>query len=391
MQVIEVSTPEHKTAFLNVVTDIYKSIKAYVRPLDKDIEGIFDTQKNKYFRHGKATRWILQDDKGKTIGRVAAFVNDKYISQFPGVGGMGFFECIDNRDAAKLLMDTAKNWLVAQGMEAMDGPINFGERDKFWGMTISDYDKSPYYGQAYNPEYYNAFFKDYGFEEYYQQLIFYRKVDDPLQEKFEERAARLSQDKDYEVRTIDKKNLPKLATEFREVYNRSWGKREGDKFVGMSETQAKAITKALKPILDDKLGYFAYFKGTPIGFYIAIPELNAIFKRFKGKFGLWQKLQFLFLIKTGACKTSVGLVFGVDPDHQGKGVEGLMFKVHAQEIQGKNLYHDVIITWIGDFNLKMINIIEALGGRMHQKMATMRYNFDREKPFERHKMGGDHT
>lgn len=384
MQVIEVSGPEHKKAFLEVVKKIYKSNAYFIRPLDKDIEGVFDPKKNKYFRHGKATRWILQDEQGKTIGRVAAFVNDKYTSQFPKVGGMGFFECIDNKDAAFLLINTAKAWLIDQGMEAMDGPINFGERDKFWGLTIENFRQSPYYGQNYTPEYYLTFFKEYGFEEYYQQLIFYRRIEDPLQEKFEERAARLAKDPDYVVKIIDKRDLPKLAKDFREVYNRAWGKRDGDKFVGMSEAQAKAITGALKPILDNKLGYFAYYKGTAIGFYIAIPELNAIFKKFDGKFGLWQKLQFLFLLKTGSCKTSVGLVFGVDPAHQGKGVEGLIFKRHAEVIQGKNLYDDVIITWLGDFNVKMISIIEALGGRLLQKMATMRYNFDREKAFERH-------
>lgn len=387
MQLIEVRSDEDRKAFLDCVDHIYKGNSTFIRPLNKDIEGTFDEKKNKYFRHGKAIRWILKDGN-KTIGRVAAFMNDKYTSQFPGVGGLGFFEVIQDKEAAFLLLDTAKKWLSEQGMEAMDGPINFGERDKFWGMTISDFDKSPYYGQAYSPEYYLRFFEEYGFKEYYQQFIFYRRVDDPLQEKFEERAQRLMTDPDYEVKMIDKKDLGQLAINFREVYNRAWGKREGDKFVGMSDAQAKAITKALKPILDNQLGYFAYFKGTPIGFYIAIPELNAIFRRFNGKFGLLEKLRFLFLLKTRTCKTSVGLVFGVDPDHQGKGVEGLIFKRHAEEIQGKNLYHDVLITWIGDFNVKMVNIIESLGGRMHQKMATMRYQFDREKPFERHKLKG---
>ncbi len=384
MTITEVVTPAHNTAFLTVVNRIYKGNDVYVRPLDKDIEGIFDPKKNKYFRHGKATRWILTNESGETIGRVAAFVNDKYTSQFPGVGGMGFFECIDNREAAFLLLDTAKKWLQEQGMESMDGPINFGERDKFWGLTIENFKQGPYYGQNYNPEYYVKFFTEYGFKEYYQQLLYYRKVDDPLQEKFEERAQRLKSDANYEVRKIDKKDLPKLAREFREVYNKAWGKREGDKFVGMSEAQAAGITKALKPILDDRLAFFAYYKGEPIGFYIGIPELNAIFKKFNGKFGLWQKLQFLYYLKTGTCKTGVGVVFGVDPAHQGKGVEGLIFKYASESIRGKNLYEDVIITWLGDFNLKMINIIESIGGRLTQKMATMRYNFDQNKPFERH-------
>ncbi len=384
MQVIEVKELNHRQAFLNVVDKLHGDNKVYVRPLNKDIEAVFDTNKNKYFRHGKAIRWIAVDEQGQTVGRIAAFVNDKYTKQFPGVGGLGFFESTRDQEVAFLLLNTAKQWLMDQGVTAMDGPINFGERDRFWGLTIENFEHPPYYGQNFNPEYYVDFFKNYGFQEYYQQLIYHRRVDDPLQEKFEERAAKLAHDPDYVVNKINRKDMPKLAKEFREVYNKAWGKREGDNFVGMSEAQAKAITKALSPILDNNLGYFAYFKGEPVGFYIGIPELNHIFKRFNGKFGLWQKIQFMYLLKTGSCKTSVGLVFGVDPGHQGKGVEGLIFKKHAAEIQGKNMYDDVIITWIGDFNVKMVNIIEALGGRLIQRMATMRYNFDQNAPFVRH-------
>lgn len=383
MQIIEVSTPAHIRQFLEVVGLIYRNNKAYARPLDQDIEGVFDQKKNKYFRHGRAIRWILIDN-GKCIGRVAAFVNDKYTSQYAGVGGMGFFECINDQKAAFLLMDTAKEWLKSQGMESMDGPINFGEKDKFWGLTIDSFDRAPYYGQNFNPDYYVPFFRDYGFQEFYQQLIFFRKTHDPLQQKFEERAQKLMTDPDYTCSMIDKSDMEKLTREFREVYNKAWGKREGDTFVGMSEAQARAICKALKPIMDNRLGWFAYFKGEPIAFYIGIPELNAIFRKFNGKFGLWQKLQFLYYLKTGHCKSAVGLVFGVSPDHQGKGVEGLIFKRHSEDVLGQDLYEDVIITWLGDFNVKMINIVESLGGKLIQTMATMRCNFDKDKPFERH-------
>ncbi len=383
MKVIEVTQPQHITAFLNCVDEIYKDISAYKRPLNKDVERIFDKKKNKAFRNGHVTRWILQDKGGKTVGRVAAFINDKHASQFPGVGGMGFFECIPDQEAAFLLMDTAKSWLENEGMESMDGPINFGERDEFWGLTIKNFEQPPYYKQNLTPPYYYEYFKAYGFEIFFKQYVYHRKITDPLQEKYEERAQNLAADPKYTWRCIEKSKLDQYTEDFRTIYNRAWGKRDGDTFKGMSSSQAKSIMKAIKPILDERLLYYAYYEDRPIGFYISLPEVNQIFGKFKGKFGLLQKLLFLWHLKTGTIKTCFGTAFGVDPDFQGKGVEGLLFKGAHQTLEHTQ-YKDVIITWLGDFNQKMIHVIEGLGAKRIQEMATMRYHFDRNKPVERY-------
>ena len=103
----------------------------------------------------KLIRWILKDDEGKLIGRIAAFTNKKYKNKGDDVpvGGIGFFECINNQEAADLLFDNAKHWLIQKGMEAMDGPINFGERDRWWGL-ITDGFTPPLYCMNYNPPYY---------------------------------------------------------------------------------------------------------------------------------------------------------------------------------------------------------------------------------------------
>ena len=107
-----------------MAVELYKDDAHWIRPLDKDIEEVFDPGKNKAFRFGEAVRWILKDNKGEIIGRIAAFVNKKYKNKGDdvAVGGIGFFECINNQTAADLLFNTAKNWLQQKEMEAMDGP-----------------------------------------------------------------------------------------------------------------------------------------------------------------------------------------------------------------------------------------------------------------------------
>jgi hypothetical protein len=103
-------------------------------------------------------------------------------------GGIGFFECIDNQNAANLLFDTAKEWLQTKGMEAMDGPINFGEKDNWWGLLISA-NTEVMYGMSYNPPYYIQLFENYGFKDYYKQFNYlYDIANHPLPPKFEAKA-----------------------------------------------------------------------------------------------------------------------------------------------------------------------------------------------------------
>jgi GNAT superfamily N-acetyltransferase len=382
MEIFEVCSTNLAADFNKVPHIIYKNDLNYIHHLKQDIEGVFDPNKNKFFRHGEAIRWVLKDSKGNLIGRVAAFINKKDIK--PNrikVGGMGFFECINDANAAKKLLDTCKDWLLSRDIEAMDGPINFGERDKYWGLIVDNFTMPPYYGQNYNPAYYIPFFEDYGFKQYFQQFIYHRTVKEPLQERYVERAERIARDSRYEIRRIEKNKLEKYAEDFRTIYNRAWVKHDSHK--GMPQVQAMALMNKIKPILDEDLIYFAYFEGHPVGFYISLPEINQAFKYVNGNFNLFGKLKFLYHKWRGACTTSFGVAFGIDPSHQGKGLEGAIFKELEKHIQPTMKYQDIVITWIGDFNPKMITIIESLGTKKIRTMATYRKLFDENAVFER--------
>ena len=109
MNVTGVNSKKDKLKFLDVARIIYKNDKNWICPLDNDIEAVFDPAKNNFHQHGKITRWVLTDDEGTVLGRIAAFINEKkaYNYQQP-TGGIGFFECINDQQAAFLLFDTAQ-------------------------------------------------------------------------------------------------------------------------------------------------------------------------------------------------------------------------------------------------------------------------------------------
>ena len=343
MQMHEVHTNADKQLFRTVPLSIYKDDANWIRPLDKDIEEVFDKQKNKFFKHGECTRWILKDDSGDAIGRIAAFVNQKYKQEQP-TGGVGFFECIDDQKAANYMFDYCKQWLQEHGMEAMDGPINFGERDSWWGLQIEGF-QEPLYKMNYNLPYYQQLFENYGFKNYFNQLCYSLIVQNRLQDKFYEKHDELSADPNYRAAHIKKGQIEKFAGDFAYIYNKAWASHFGGKEID-KRTVVKMMNK-MKPVMDEEVVWFTYYKDEPIAFWLNLPDLNQFFKHFNGKLGLIEKLRLLWMKSFNKPKRFTGLVFGIIPDFQGLGVDGYMIVEAAKVIQGKKLYEDFEMQWIG--------------------------------------------
>ncbi|HEY5691973.1 MAG TPA: hypothetical protein VIS49_10985 [Cyclobacteriaceae bacterium] len=385
MTIKEVSSKKEIKEFLMLPVRLYKNSPHWIRPLDADIESVFDKDKNKAFRQGECCRWILQNEDGETIGRVAAFINQKTVKKGNDqpTGGMGLFESIEDKNAAFQLFDQCKNWLTSKGMEAMDGPINFGNRDRWWGLLVDGFDRDPNYQCNYNFPYYQDFFESYGFKVYFKQFTFARKVMDPLSEKLEAKALRLASNPDYTFRHLQKSEIGKLAEYIRTVYNRAWATRAETPELTMQ--QAKLIVKQMKPIMDHRLLYFGFYKGEPVSFYLSLPEINQIFKYVKGKLDWIGKMKFLWhkLLKTN--RKAFGILFGIVPEHQGKGLDGAMVLNAREVLQVKyKRYDEYEMNWIGDFNPKMIIVVEQVGAEICKTHHTYRKLFDESKPFKRH-------
>jgi hypothetical protein len=383
MQLIEVKDSAAAREFIRVNIEMNKNDPNYIRPLDKDINEVFDPKKNKAFRSGEVIRWILKDDTGNSVGRIAAFVNKKYKNKGDDVpvGGCGFFECINNQDAACLLFDTAKNWLLQKGMEAMDGPINFGERDRWWGLLTEGF-APPVYCLNYNPPYYQQLFETYGFKPFFYQACYSLKVADRVQEKFYTRHAVCAADPNFSSSMIKKNQLEKFAEDFTTVYNKAWAGHGGLK--QMDKKVVLKMFQTMKPIMDERVCWFVYYKNEPIGTWLNLPDVNQWFKYLHGKFGLLQKLKFLWVKATKRNSKFSGLVFGIVPEFQGKGVDAYMIMEGAKIIQNGPIYDDYEMQWIGEFNPKMINVVESLGTHRTRRLITYRYLFDRTKEFKQH-------
>lgn len=362
---------------------IYAKDPNWIPHLKQDVEKVFDPAKNKILKEGQAERWVLYDGQGKAIGRIAAFINPKTANtEAQPTGGMGFFECINDQQAANTLLDAARDWLKERGMEAMDGPINLGDRNMFWGLLIKNFTDPPIYGTNYNPPYYKDLLENYGFQLWFNQLFFKRSALVPAQEIFHRKYKQLEDDKRIRMHDSVGRSVQQIAEDFCAVYNDAWVDHENHKPMELST--ALKIVKAMKPVMDPRLLIFIRYDDRPIAMYISLPELNEIFRYVNGDLNWIGKLKFLWHKWRGTVQSMTGIVFGVAKEWQGKGIEGALIVFGEKNIVDKKLYKDTVLTWVGDFNPRMVKVCENLGADNYRTLATYRYLFDRSKPFERH-------
>jgi hypothetical protein len=390
MRITEVISGSEKKEFLRFPVELYRKDPDWVCPLHSETESVFDPKKNQAFRHGEAVRWILREENGKTIGRVAAFIDhirSKANSQ--PTGGMGYFEVIENRDAAFLLFDTARNWLADRGIEAMDGPINFGENDVNWGLLVDGFMQQGF-GMPYNKKYYKAYFEEYGFRKYFEQYSYHRTVRgaDNKIEMFPERMVKiaewLSKRPGYSFRHFEFSNSERYINDLVDVYNATWSVYKDD-FTPLDPLFLRETMKKTKAFLDEELIWFAYYNDKPIAFFILYPDLNQIIRYFNGKLNPWNLLRFIWFRETHKMKRMRAVVGGVNPAYQNSGIESAIFLQLYNVFRRKRWYKELELSWVGDFNPKMIAIYEALGAVRAKTHYTYRYMINSDLPFKRYK------
>ena len=383
MQLVEVKDRRQARAFLEVPKILYREDPVWVCPLDKEIEAIFDPGKNVFYKHGEATRWILYDKDNAFIGRVAAFIDHNTShKQDQSTGGMGFFECIHDHKAAGLLFDAAREWLRERGMEAMDGPINFGETDKYWGLLVDGF-THPSYEIAFNPPYYQELFETYGFQTYFKQEGFHLDVTEPLPPRFERIALRVAQNPDYEFRHFSWKNARQDIQDFVRVFNEAWASFK-ENFEPLEVSYIKKTLKKARAIIDEEFIWIAYSKGKPIAIYLMYPDVNLILKELNGRLSLPAMLKFLYLKKKKTMTRARGVLMGVIPEYQGRGIEAGIILNLVKVFERKSHYTEIEFSWVGDFNPKMRKIFISVGCVSVKHYITYRYLFDREAEYRRY-------
>jgi hypothetical protein len=386
MKLAEVRDKSSKKLFHKLPSIIYKNDPNYIQPLINMVESTFDPLKNSFFKHGKSIRWVLLDSDKNPIGRIAAFIDyDKSHTFEQPTGNIGFFECINDKEASTTLFNTAREWLKQNGMEAMDGPANIGENYMNHGLLVSGFTQQGF-GMPYNPAYYLDLYECYGFKTYYEQYAYHIDYTKPFPERFWKIAEWVAKKPQFSFRHFNWKDTSKFVDDFAEIYDGAWQKHEHYKPLDKEELRNFLISSKL--LIDPEFIWFAYSNEKPIALFVMLPDFNQVLKKIKtGRLSLWNLIKLFSFIKGKKFTRARIIIMGVVESFQKSGIESAIFwHLENHVMPHKPRYTEIELSWAGDFNPKIIAIYKATGGIHAKTYYQLRYLFDRDKKFERCKI-----
>jgi len=271
----------------------------------------------------------------------------------------------------------------------MDGPINFGETDKYWGLLTAGF-THPSFDVVYNHPYYQSLYESYGFQVYYKMEGFHLDITKPLPDRFTRIAEWVANKPGYEFRHFTWKEQEKFTKDFAVVFNEAWASFKKN-FEPLEPEYIRQTLKKAKPILDEEMIWLAYFEGKPIAIYLMFPDLNQILKHLNGKLHLINILKFFWLKKRKTMTRARGMLMGVIPKYQKLGIESAFIYNLVKMFKKKPHYTEIEFSWVGDFNPKMRKIFISVGSVPVKNYITYRYLFDRTKEFKRYPIPGEES
>jgi GNAT superfamily N-acetyltransferase len=343
----------------------------WIPPLRRDVKATLDPSENAFFEHGDMQLFLAEDASGAAVGRVAGIVNGMHLQTYEDATGFfGFFECVDDYAVAEALLDAATDWLRGQGLERVRGPANPSLNDTA-GLLVDGFDREPAILMPYNPPYHEDFLERYGFERSMTMWAYYVHKKYCQFERLE-RGAELVKRRTpgLSVRAIDLDRFEEEARTIREIYNDAWAENWG--FVPVTEAEFLQLAEEMEQIVEPELVYFVEHEGRPVGFSIALPNINRALRHVDDgrlfRYGLPSGLITLLLRMTYGVYECRMPLMGIRQAYQGKGLDSLLVLATIQN-GPPNGFDACEMSWVLDSNTRLKNHVESIGGVKDKEYA----------------------
>ena len=362
-----VSSRKGRLEFIRMVWELYKEVPNWVPPIEMDRMRLIDTDKNPFYKHAKLQLFIAERN-GAPVGRIAAITNSVHNDLYDDkIGFFGFFESINDQSVANALFNAATDWLRSQGMTAMRGPISPSMNDEV-GLLVEGFELPPAAMMPYNPPFYVDLIERAGYAPTKDLLAWALQYPDVLSDKLVRVTAALKQRSKVSVRSLNMKHFATEVETIKRIYNEAWQPNWG--FVPMSDEEFDMMAYEMKQILDPDLVLFAEKDGAPIGFALAIPDINMAFKAGTpippGVRNLPTAIMNLMTKKKQIEKMRV-ITLGVIPKYQGQGVDAMLYRELTERAVAKGMDSGEA-SWVLEDNTMMNRAAE-----MMQAKANKRY------------------
>ena len=363
MRLIPVYSKDELASFIDFPHDLYKDDPNYVPELfiaQRDL-----LVKHPFHKHSSLQPFLAYDGE-KVIGRIAAILNNNH-NKFNNVndGFFGFFDCINNQEAADLLFYAASNWLKEKGAtEKFIGPVNFSTNEAC-GLLIQGFDQSPMLMYTYNYPYYADLVEKAGFKKQMDLISWSwddKSYDDKSVRLLDALQNRLKRN-NIIIRKVNLKNFKAETEKLREVYNSAWDQNSG--FVPLNDEEFDWLAKDLKLILDPDFALVAEQEGKIVAFGLALPNYNEIFKTIK-RGRLFPTGIFKLLLNRKKVKGLRIYALGVVDGYRKMGIEAVLYGTIIKEYRRKGLKY-AEAGWTLENNTLINEAIIAIKGDPHKK------------------------
>lgn len=359
MDVVPVVSPKDLARFIRLPHTIYRDDPRWVAPLTSDERTRLTPGKNPFFEHAEAG-YFLAREGGRDLGRIAASVDRNYDS-FHGErqAAFGFLEA-ESAHAADALLEAAARWGRERGAECLRGPLNFTTNDDC-GLLIRGFEFPPAVLMPYNPPSYPAWVEAAGFKKAKDLYAFRIPIPDRPPDQITRIAEKVGDRFRVRVRRIDMKRFAEELERVKTIYNSAWERNWG--FVPMTEREIEHMAAQLRPAVVPDLTLFAEIDGEPVGFLLAIPDVNVALKPLRGRlfpFGIVRLLWMLPRIREIRL-----MALGVKAGYRRRGIDAALIQRLAQATKAGG-YTVCEVGWTLQDNDLVNSLVEVMGGEHYK-------------------------
>jgi hypothetical protein len=346
--------------FVMLPWKIYDGDPNWVPPLIGDMKAMLDPRKNPFHRHAEV-ELFLASRHGEPVGRIAGIVNHRH-NEFheEKTGFFGFFESIDDPAVSGALVEAAHRWVAERGMDRLRGPASFSTNEEC-ALLIDGFDSTPAIMMPYNPRYYAGLLEAAGLVKAKDLVAYYLHESALQMDRLEKFADAIRRKESVTIRKIDKKHLNEEVDRFRTVYNQAWEKNWG--FVPMTDEEIVHMAKSLKPVIDPEIVLFLEKEGAPIGFALALPDVNQAVRHANGRLFPFGLIKILYHARR-IHKIRV-LVLGLLQEYRGRGLDILLYLTLTRNGMNKG-YNEGEFSWILEDNAAIRRPLERIGARVYK-------------------------
>jgi GNAT superfamily N-acetyltransferase len=359
-------TSQDRRKFIKLPWKIYAKDPHWIPPQVSRQKKFIDKSHNPFLRNDSETCFFLLERGNEVVGRVVAIDNFRYSNLYKEqTGFFGFFECIEDYGAAEQLLSAARDWLSERGLHKMIGPTNFTTNDES-GLLIEGFDSPPTLAIPYTHRVYPEFFERFGLTKLKDVLAWSIDPSAPMSERMRRIASRIKAKGTFQIRPVNLDEYEKEKEALKEVFLTSSFQGYGE--LPWTEEEYYAIADEFRPLTIPDLFLVLEEHGKPVALSFSLPDYGPILSGMRGPFAFIKGMRFKQLARSIDRLRS--LSFQIHRDHQGKGIETLLY-METMNAANRLGYKESVILALENYPIN--RQIQELGGTIEKRLRLYQY------------------